>query len=88
MQSEELSGPYFPHTPQFLSVRKLQEMLGERLEQLDLDVVFLEDSHTGTASGHVHGSCPTTTAYVFIWLIAIEAMGQCDSEVRVEFLML
>lgn len=79
VSGEECPSVISPPTP--VSVLRLQKMLGERLEHLDLDVVFLEDSESATAD-HSHQDSRNTTAYIFFWLIAIEAMGQCDSEVR------
>ena len=60
-----------------LSLSSLQGMLSKALDQVDLDLVFLEDSHTNTQVQRCHN----TTAYVFIWLLVIEAMSHCDPEV-------
>ena len=57
-------------------------MLGKALEKVNMDVVFLEDSLSQSTS--LDGSCSyhNTTSYVFIWLLIIDAMSQCDAEVR------
>jgi hypothetical protein len=57
-----------------------------------MDLVFLEDSEhsdlslaaAATPTDSPHLLYHNTTAYVFIWLLIIEAMSYCDPEVTMQ----
>ena len=73
--------------PPRLSV--IEEVLGKALERVNMDLVFLEDSEHSDLSMSAAGALDSphllyhnTMAYVFTWLLIIEAMSQCDPEVR------
>ena len=64
-------------------------MLGKALERVNMDLVFLEDSEhsdlseaAAAAPDLPHLLYHNTTAYVFTWLLIIEAMSHCDPEVQ------
>ena len=67
----------------------LEEVLGKALERVNMDLVFLEDSEhsdlseAAAALDSPHLLYHNTTAYVFTWLLIIEAMSQCDPEVPI-----
>ena len=57
-----------------------------------MDLVFLEDSEHSDLSMVMAGPADSphllyhnTTAYIFTWLLIIEAMSHCDPEVHVPF---
>jgi len=57
-----------------ISLPSLQTLLGQALEKVDMDRVFLEDSQSE--------GCHHTTTYLFVWMLIIEAMSHCDPEAR------
>ena len=66
----------------------LEEVLGKALERVNMDLVFLEDSEHSDLSMAMAGPADSphllyhnTTAYIFTWLLIIEAMSHCDPEV-------
>ena len=66
----------------------IEEVLGKALERVNMDLVFLEDSEHSDLSMAMAGPADSphllyhnTTAYVFTWLLIIEAMSHCDPEV-------
>ena len=68
----------------------LQEVLGKSLERINMNFVFLEDSDHSSSPVAPPTTPPppehhllyhNTTAYVFTWLLIIQAMSQCDPEV-------
>ena len=60
------------------SVNAVQSLFGQALEQINLDIVFLEERNPeGVASTHHH----STVAYMLIWKLLIEAMANCQPEV-------
>lgn len=79
------------HNYLFSRLSVLEEMLGKALERVNMDLVFLEDSEhsdlMSMAAAVVAPDSPhllyhNTTAYVFTWLLIIEAMSHCDPEVQ------
>ena len=54
-----------------------KSVMGAALEKIDLDHVFLEDSHT-----NLHNRAGTTS-YLFLWFLILQAMGRCSPEVTV-----
>ena len=68
----------FPFVYANCSVKTIQLLFAKSLEQVNLDVVFLEEKyHEDKATTHYYN----TVAYMLVWKLLTEVMAICQAEV-------
>ena len=70
-------------------MKVLQVIFNKALDKINMDSVFMEDTIDSTSVSkmdgfHLDNTCNDTTAYIFTWILIIEAIQLCDPEVSLQ----